>query len=504
MNSLFITVKKTSIELALLKRRRVFLRTMLDPACADLALILRAYKPTYATVILDAGHAESQFLPVGRLSWADRLRLRRRAMAASPSASLILPPVCRMLGADSKPFLVVTACELSPLSQNVLEALTRAKIPVKCLDLQPRLLLEQATRASRGHPFGRRLNKEESAWSCALSENELGVTMIIGGHGHLVMIRSLPLSTNWDEEIIQTFHYLEREVYVPSEGLTILKEEGGELTLNLRVIAEALGGPVTLGRLAEASAEGALSLPIRHLPHGLVDRLHRRYFIPNRLTQGAIAASLILAPLALYNGLAVHREKLQLETVVKKSYAQPSARALHATFQEQVARTQKRRKWTNLWVYNASQTAFQRGFFPFYVALWETLQKTMFVQDFVASSTLLPLPSGQALRTQTSVPLTGLSLHVTAQPTALHQVPASGAEALLRQAYAEAVHMAQQTTLMHFHQNATLQGGVDSARKTVTFDLSLGDVSPLPNYSRPGALPSSKPHQPAAGVKKGA
>lgn len=459
MNSLHIVVKKTGAELRVLRRRRVVLRTTLDLACADLGPIFESYIPAFATVILDAGHAESQFVPVDRLSWRDRFRLRQRASRTLPSSgTVVLPPVFRKIGVSGKTALIVTACELSPLSRNLLEVLAEAQIPLKAVDLLQRCVLEAVLKKGG----------IKTRWGCVLSEDETGGTMLtVWGHEHLVMVRSLPVTANLSEEVIQTFQYLGREAYAPEEGVTLFCQETLP-QIDPRLLSEALGGPVVLGQSFIAPER----LEATYLPQPMADALHRNYVLPRGILCGAQAVAAVAALALPFNVAMLYQESART-TAFLKQYSQPSVCALQAAFQYHKDRAEKRRKWTDLWVFNASQPAVRRGAFSLCATVLMTLQKTQFIRSLTCevSQEDSANKSGEA----------ELSLQVAASPVALYQdfAPVQGVEVVLQQACFEVSTQLQQIVLTQLHRPITPQGSLEPAQKTFHLTIHLGGAEPL-------------------------
>lgn len=443
MNSLLIAVKKTGAELIVLRRRRAVLRTCLDLTCADLSLVVKNYAPAFATLILDAGHAETQFLPVDRLSWQDRFRLKARACQTSPSdGTLVLSPVFRKVGAPQRTTLVVTACELSPLSRNILETCIEMKIPLKAVDLRQRIILETALKRS----------SFKTQWACVLSEDSpKRTTLSVWGQKHMVMVRSLPATANLQEEIVRTFQYLERTAYVPSEGITLFCEETLP-QIDPRPLGEALRGNVVLGP--------TFSVPetitcVRHLHQPATKSLHRNY-VTSRIVLGcARSLSLIVALVLPWSAITLYREKTHAQTLLAH-YAQPSVDSLQNSFQKQKIRSEKRKKWTELWAYNAHQSALKRGGFLLCATLLTTLRKTQIIHSFEWKTDNNQNQRGTKKSTEDVL----ATITLTASPIALTQdltIP-QRPEVLLQQACFETSLQIQQIVLSQFHRRIHPKG----------------------------------------------
>lgn len=462
MNSLRIVVRRTGAELTVFRRRRVFVRTPLDPACADLPSLLRRYKPAFVTAILDAGHAESQFLPVDRLSWRDRYRLKCRAgRTPSSNGTLILPPVFRTVGTPGRKVLAVTACELSPLSRNILDALIGEKIPLKAVDLRQRVISSDILKQ---HPL-------KTKWACVLSEEDAGgTTLCVWGQGHMMMVRSLAPTADLGKEIVQTFQYLEREAYVPEEGITLFLENVMP-QIDPRPLGESLGGPVVLG---DAFATPERFPYVRHLPQPATASLHRSYLFPRSVMWGAQTVTTMAVLTLPFYAVGLYREKVRTEALLAQQ-SQPSLQAFQAAFQEHTIRSEKRKKWTDLWVFNANQPAVRRGTFFLSATLLATLQKTQVVHSFECE-----VPEGSEAKEGNQE--ARLSFQIVASPISLHQnftVPAQEIEATLQRAYFEASTQAQQIVLRQLHRTIIPRGALDPADKTMTLALDLGNEDHL-------------------------
>ncbi|MDR1908121.1 MAG: hypothetical protein LBQ43_04670 [Holosporales bacterium] len=408
MNSLLIKVERNHIDAVILNRRRVLVRYTLTDS--DLDLIIQQYAPAFASVVLDTNWADCELFPVGELSFFDKFLLKRRLKQNNKQSNKVLigphllwgqeaedvAPSSFKFGAKSKSKsskLVLTTCDISDRSKQILNQLIQNRIPVDKLDVMPRVILQNAAKHistkwcclvyksgvhssggsnEYGHSTGALSYGTYEEGGHSITRNHLGsgyiTTLAVSLNGQLVLVRDATKAC--ESEIVQTFQYLGRTAYEDGDEVTILQEEG----LNV-VNAEDLSQKLNCcacGTFVRRTDS------LTYLRNKYTQFLHGIFLVPKYAGRGAMVFGCVFFSLAVRNLHIVNAEQQRQEQFKYVGSVLPEKEISRLERQ-----SHQKKMLDALLKYKTSQTWSQVHALPVLLSVFETMHKGQFLQSLI-------------------------------------------------------------------------------------------------------------------------
>lgn len=457
MNRLRLHVRKNGIDVSISQKNKTLIHYELDGTHTDLDFILQQYNPVSAVIILDVCHVDSKFIPVTRLSLYDRYSLKRRFKQSSSSFShLMLKIESVKLGKTQQKMFVLTTCELSQKSQQIMQQIIQHKIPLESVDIAPRLIPDQALK-----------NIDVSTkWVCSLYENDSCFTLSVFVHHHLLMVRNLAPLTELENEIVETFQYLSREAYLPGENITILQQD------KVPSISEAFVAEKLNCCVFKADSFTIILDNPSYLMQPQTCYLHRFYLWPRYAHFAAISFGSMALLTSLYNNYIVHIEKCKKNQILSKYSSEYDL--TQDNLKQRFEKSEERKKLIDLWQYKVAQSWTQQHFFSVFLTTFEIIHRKQFLQTLLCES--IPLKSNPQKKRK-EFPSTELSLKVVLSPTILYKDSINQNEMgnILKKYCIETVSLAKNMLSKKFDKQALIQGYVK--KKDILLHISMNETA---------------------------
>jgi hypothetical protein len=252
---------------------------------SDLDLILNKYNIAWASVVLDATVVDCEFVTVDNISLCDKFLLKKRLKQKSTTLDIlhIGPKYIKYNG--NKRF-AITTCNLSTVSQRILQQIIQGKIPIKNVDVAQNLVAKNAINDTH----------VSTKWCGVVFKNNEHITLAVYLRRHLVAVRDLKDAS----EILQTFQYLSRSVYIDGDSVTILQEK--DLALDLHDVSSKLNCARFDSFLVNKDSP-------KYIYHPQTFFLHNVYLFPKYTSFTATSLSCFAVLGSLYNGSVFYQEK---------------------------------------------------------------------------------------------------------------------------------------------------------------------------------------------------
>jgi hypothetical protein len=376
-NWLLIQVESNITDVVVFNRRSVLIHYTL--ADTNLDLIIQQYSPAFVSLVLDTNWADCEFFPIDKLSLIDRFLLKRNlASRCQQEDKLQIGPLFidekarhnaelaregdhdspepelfyERTSHDSKKFMVTT-CDLSDSSKKILQQLTANHIPVRKMDILPRVIMQNARK------------RIPTKWACFVYKNAKYATISVSLYNKLVLVRDVMGACA--DEIIQTFQYLGRTAYANNDEITILQEDGLDVLDESRLLQEL--------NCVEITTFSRRINRIKHFSNKCVRFLHNMYIWPKSACVGAVVLSSGLLALSLQNIYLANIEK-QHQKIFKGVRLLPPQEVV--TLEKQ---SSCKKNVELLWTYKASQSWSKQHMLDVSMAALNTAHKGQFLQS---------------------------------------------------------------------------------------------------------------------------
>jgi hypothetical protein len=284
MNHLSVYVDKNTIDVSIYFNKRITVRYNLTDG--DLDLILSKYKLSWASIVLDATVVDCEFIPVDKFSFYDKFLLKKRLKQKNTTVDTLFIGSKYIKHNDSKK-LALTTCNLSATSQHILKQIIQYKIPLRNVDVVQNLVAKNAINSAH----------VTTKWCGVVYKNNEHITLAVYLNTHLVTVRDLKDTS----EILQTFQYLSRSVYMDDDAITILQEK--DLGLALR---ESIPSKLNCERFDSFVANK--NCP-KYIYHPKTSFLHNMYLLPKCAGLASVSFSGFAILTSLYNCYVFYDEK---------------------------------------------------------------------------------------------------------------------------------------------------------------------------------------------------